>query len=302
MILPVLAMAFMPWAGQAASSGQREDAAQDAPVRTVADALAILQADNSGPKPAVSPGEWVVSDDYPAEAIRRGEQGLVGLALDVDATGRVTGCSIIATSGSAVLDEHTCKLLIARASFQPAQDVAGKPVAGRWQSRFRWELPRSDAFSWTLNVQYKVGSAGVLLACRHEAFGMPVPADDEGLCQWLRSTGGARLAKLGAEDAKPVSVFMASQLVIDGLALGSIQAPEGYRAAVRRSVSARFDAHDKIGECRAIVNDAEQMVEGGRCPLPPPQITFADHQEHRVEFNYIAATNGDPAALLQTME
>jgi protein TonB len=68
------------------------------------------------------------ADDYPAAAARKGEEGTVQAVLTVSAEGRVTACRIIRTSGSASLDDGTCRILQRRARFIPAQDINGNAV------------------------------------------------------------------------------------------------------------------------------------------------------------------------------
>ena len=89
--------------------------------------------------------QYVTDADYPALAIRRGEQGIAGFALDVDAAGRVSACTITQTSGSAQLDETTCRIMRERAQFTPARDRRGHAVADHVESRLRWVLPEDDA-------------------------------------------------------------------------------------------------------------------------------------------------------------
>jgi TonB family protein len=84
------------------------------------------------------------SDDYPAAAVRAGEQGAVGFRLEVDKAGRVAGCAITASSGSAALDATTCRLLSARARFTPARDRKGRPVADSLTGRIVWKLPEPE--------------------------------------------------------------------------------------------------------------------------------------------------------------
>ena len=74
--------------------------------------------------------------DYPAAAVRAGEQGDVGYRLDVGPNGRVTRCTVTASSGSAILDSETCRMLTARARFTPATDASATPI-GRASCRER---------------------------------------------------------------------------------------------------------------------------------------------------------------------
>jgi len=80
-------------------------------------------------------------DDYPAAAIRAGEQGIVDFRLDIGADGRVAGCAILRSSGSPRLDAGTCRLLRSRARFAPARDAAGAPVPDSFTGRIEWRLP-----------------------------------------------------------------------------------------------------------------------------------------------------------------
>jgi protein TonB len=79
--------------------------------------------------------------DYPAAAIRTREEGLVAVRLEVAPMGRVTACRIVSSSGSAMLDATTCRILYARAKFHPARDAKGRPVADRVNSRVVWRFP-----------------------------------------------------------------------------------------------------------------------------------------------------------------
>ncbi|MDB5705238.1 MAG: periplasmic protein TonB [Sphingomonas bacterium] len=92
-------------------------------------------------KPAGDPGAWVTMTDYPADALAGHKEGLVGFALDVDQAGNVASCRITQGSGTSSLDAATCALLFARAHFQPALDVTGKPMPGAFSSRIRWIYP-----------------------------------------------------------------------------------------------------------------------------------------------------------------
>lgn len=100
------------------------------------------------PAPKVEPAKaranlasYVSDDDYPDSANRNREQGTTAFTLDVGPDGRVTGCSITASSGSSTLDSTTCRLMRSRARFTPARDSSGHPVSDRVSSRIRWVLP-----------------------------------------------------------------------------------------------------------------------------------------------------------------
>jgi TonB family protein len=84
---------------------------------------------------------YVSDADYPPEAIIQGEEGLVAFRLDVEPDGSVKRCEITSSSGSAALDEATCRIMIERPRFVPARDYRGRAVRDRVSSRMRWVLP-----------------------------------------------------------------------------------------------------------------------------------------------------------------
>ncbi|HEX9955368.1 MAG TPA: TonB family protein [Allosphingosinicella sp.] len=94
----------------------------------------------------------VTIEEYPAAALRAGEQGQVRVTLDIAPTGRVTGCRITASSGSARLDSATCRLLYSRARFTPARDAAGNAVPDRFQTGLTWSLSPEHSIPPALNT------------------------------------------------------------------------------------------------------------------------------------------------------
>lgn len=87
-------------------------------------------------------GEWVTNDDYPPSALRNEEQGITYFTLDVDTRGCVTACRVDASSGSHVLDDTTCALLMRRAHFRPAEDAKGRPLASTYSNQMHWQIRR----------------------------------------------------------------------------------------------------------------------------------------------------------------
>lgn len=81
------------------------------------------------------------ADDYPVEAQRANLQGDVRARLSVGEDGRPKACTIVNSSGHAVLDTATCDILLARARFNPARDGQGRPVAEEITTPpIRWRL------------------------------------------------------------------------------------------------------------------------------------------------------------------
>jgi TonB family protein len=100
-------------------------------------------------------GSYFSTDDYPAAALRREEQGTTSFRLDIGTNGRVFNCAVTHTSGSTVLDAATCRILRARARYTPALDGAGNPMIGSDSGQVTWWLPPDDP---------------------HERAGIPIPA------------------------------------------------------------------------------------------------------------------------------
>lgn len=125
--------------------------------RSIADAMAQCRASGAGPGSAAEPaaaggaaqparpranlGSYLSPDDYPAAALRNNQQGRVAFTLDVGPDGRVTACRVRESSGSAALDQATCRIMQSRARFTPALDAQGLAVAGQAQAAVTWVLP-----------------------------------------------------------------------------------------------------------------------------------------------------------------
>jgi len=93
-----------------------------------------------GAKPMGALSLLVSSDDYPASALAKRDQGEVKFRLTVGPDGRVTNCTIVQSSGSVALDSATCNVMRRRARFTPARDGAGNPIPDTYDSFIRWKL------------------------------------------------------------------------------------------------------------------------------------------------------------------
>jgi TonB family protein len=96
-------------------------------------------------RPAVPLISLFTADDYPAAALRLEEEGTVRYRLAIDRRGMVTGCTVVASSGSAALDSTTCRLVSSRARFTPARNAKGKKIADSLVGSIRWRLPEEPA-------------------------------------------------------------------------------------------------------------------------------------------------------------
>lgn len=66
--------------------------------------------------------------DYPDRAADAGIGGTVSIRYYVEVDGRVTGCRVTHSSGNALLDATTCRLIEKRFRYDPSRDADGRPV------------------------------------------------------------------------------------------------------------------------------------------------------------------------------
>lgn len=90
------------------------------------------------PVPVGSPAGWVRMADFPQGAQSKGHNGLVRFRLDVAANGIPTGCRVLYRTDPDEFADHSCKLLLQRARFNPALDAAGKPVKSYYINSIMW--------------------------------------------------------------------------------------------------------------------------------------------------------------------
>jgi periplasmic protein TonB len=119
-----------------------------APPPTPPPRMAMPSMTRSRPaKPRSNPGLWVSTMDYPARSLRMEEEGTTAFRLEVGVDGRVVGCVINGSSGSAALDLATCSNITRRARFEPALDSDGNPALGYYSNRVRWQIPSGPSFA-----------------------------------------------------------------------------------------------------------------------------------------------------------
>jgi TonB family protein len=105
---------------------------------------AALVAQESAPvdksqPPVIRHAQAIASwDDYPDDALRRKEYGVVSVLLQVSSIGRVTVCTITERSGSASLDAATCDLVKSHGHFNPAKNASGAPITSEYRMSMSW--------------------------------------------------------------------------------------------------------------------------------------------------------------------
>lgn len=76
--------------------------------------------------------------DYARAGLPKGAQGTVVIGFRVRRDGAVDGCRTVRSSGYAVIDEATCRLVEERFRFRPAEDAAGRPIDYAENTDFTW--------------------------------------------------------------------------------------------------------------------------------------------------------------------
>jgi hypothetical protein len=79
--------------------------------------------------------------DYPAVAVVNAQGGRVEFVLLIGEDGRIADCTIVATSRVPSLDSQACALLKARARFDPARGLDGKPAKDFTRGAIVWRMP-----------------------------------------------------------------------------------------------------------------------------------------------------------------
>lgn len=91
-------------------------------------------------KPVHISGSIDNARDYPVppggREVRRGTEVIV--KVTVGTNGRASNCSVYRASPDPEADRITCRLVVERLGFKPAQDAQGNPVAAPFYWRQRW--------------------------------------------------------------------------------------------------------------------------------------------------------------------
>lgn len=82
--------------------------------------------------PKSKPSRWLSSEDYPPAMLAAGKRAIVNFRLNVDATGKTTACHIQDATHEKSFEDVVCKAVMRKASFEPALDAEGNPLASYW--------------------------------------------------------------------------------------------------------------------------------------------------------------------------
>lgn len=84
------------------------------------------------------------SSDIPESAWEAGVEGTVSVRYFVNVDGSVSGCRVTRSSGYALLDNTTCRLIEQRFRYRPSLDRNGTPIRSIIVENHTWDNPLND--------------------------------------------------------------------------------------------------------------------------------------------------------------
>jgi TonB family protein len=247
---------------------------------------------------AQEPLRWITRDDYPPAALRAGQQGTTSVTLRVDDKGLPTGCRVKGSTASALLDQTTCTLLMARARFTPALDAEGRPTSSEYESRYRWEIPPRERFplaSWVREIRFTIGSEGEILSCGEQAYGEAWVSPKTG-CERTRARPRKMLKDVRGTATGPVTITMRQLHTLAGSPLPVAPAlPAAFKAVLGSRVRFVITPEGNAENCVANYGRGAVMLSAAACD----RIGHYGRGSTRQPVTTVATfyTDGDPRVL-----
>jgi TonB family protein len=105
-------------------------------------------------------------EDYPPQALARGEEGSVGVLVSVDKRGAVKDCVVVRSSGYASLDTQTCRIIWMRAKFNPPRSATAKAANYSVYQTITWRLEDDPAPSDPWRMRLTISFDGKPPSCK----------------------------------------------------------------------------------------------------------------------------------------
>jgi len=134
---PVAGVGARPDAGAAAVAGPGTGAGGEGDGRGGGGRGGSGDGDD-GYRPPRQIGGRIRNSDYPAALGEAGASGRVSVRYLIGVDGRVSGCTVTASSGNAELDATTCRLITERFRFRPSRGPDGRPVPSYVVENHSW--------------------------------------------------------------------------------------------------------------------------------------------------------------------
>ena len=208
------------------------------------------------------------AEDYPNDALRRGDEGTVAVQMLIGADGRVSRCVVTTSSRSPSLDAATCRILTERAGFTPARDRHGKPTTDQYYQRITWQIPPAAPipFANTTNALVMTVPVSGEPACAWSITGVPVPTITKAECAQLLPGWKSELSILAIDFVAPYRMsFLKEQLLGEPLAA----TPDPQRT-IRGGAALTIAPDGKVSDCRPLAalslngDDGASLCNEGR--------------------------------------
>ena len=208
------------------------------------------------------------SDDYPNDALRRGDEGTVGVRLTIGTDGHASRCVVTASSHSPSLDAATCRILTERADFAPALDRRGKPTIDHYGQRITWRIPAAPPILFANTTHALVITVPVSgePACAMSFTGAPVPTISKAECARLLPGWRSELSILAIDFVAPYRMsFLKEQRLGDPL-----EALPDPQRTIRGGAALTIAPDGKVSDCRPVAalslngDDGASLCDDGR--------------------------------------
>ena len=202
--------------------------------------------------PAADLSRLFSTDDYPAEALRKMQEGTVDVRIEVDDSGAVANCTIARSSGTASLDTVTCAVIRSRAHYAALPDTSRRDLIRKDRVKIKWVIPRdqgtpvSDAYT---RYSFDLSASAKLSNCTVEFNGKP----------WKTDYCESSIANFQKFDQETRDDFVSQGkkfAFLDGYVLGSDEDGSLLTALARRgqveglTTSLSIDAKGRVTQCK----------------------------------------------------
>jgi len=141
---PPIVVAPLPGPGTEATSGASDRAGPGTGAGGIGDGYGAGgdgDGDGSGRErvPRLIRGR-IKGSDIPDAILDVGFNGVVGVRYRVGTDGRVSACTVVRSSGNAMMDQATCRAIEQRFRYEPWRDAAGRPVGSTVLRDQQWDI------------------------------------------------------------------------------------------------------------------------------------------------------------------
>lgn len=226
---------------------------------------AFAQDDASGTPAHLqgNPGAMFGPDAYPPAAMRAGEQGRVVARLAIGADGRVSACTVDQSSGSAALDEATCRIASGRMTFAPARDDRGQAVASSYTLPIRWVLPQASGepiVPLAMTLVATIHANRSVSRCTGSVNGRAVPVPMSSCTSYVDLFAHAFDAQATGAQANTIVATVERRQLYSGQLIPPGRAAAGAVLLAEHSIRFRIGADGRASGCRSATKDGEMLM------------------------------------------